>query len=230
MKTTLLLLLVSLSIASRAQPISQQVHTKPGVNPFTRKSWQIGIQGGYSKAEFISRNSTIQLYGGYFVANKLSMGLSGTWVAEWTRNVLHENTLTIGPAIRYQLTQTRISPFLAASYQIGARTLTIANVTVNPAAVVTVITTPTGSYTTISGSNFTYSSSNKPTAIHSRSLTAGISVGVVSSMRVDVALNWQGNAFPAYPEVKRELFQLQFGLNYQPGATYRYSLRRKPIH
>ncbi|QIP12452.1 hypothetical protein G8759_07350 [Spirosoma aureum] len=227
MKTTLPLLLVALSFAGQAQPVSQQVNTQAGLNPFTRKSWQIGIQGGYSKAEFISRNSTIQLYGGYFVANKLSMGLSSTWVAEWTRNVLHENTLTMGPAIRYQLTQTRISPFLAASYQIGARTLTIANVTVNPAAVVTVITTPTGSYSTISGSNFSYTASNKPTAIHSRSLTAGISVGVVSSIRIDLAINWQGNAFPSYPEIKRGLFQFQFGLNYQPGATYHYSLRRK---
>jgi hypothetical protein len=230
MKITLLLLLVALSFAGQAQTVSQQGNKQASVNPFTRKSWQIGIQGGYSKAEFISRNSTIQLYGGYFVANKLLVGLSGTWVGEWTRNFLHENTLTIGPAIRYQLTQTRISPFLAASYQIGARTLTIANVTVNPAAVVTVVTTPTGSYSTISGSNFSYSSSNKPTAIHSRSLTAGISIGVVSSMRVDVALNWHDNAFPAYPELKRGFFQYQFGLNYQPGATYRYSLRRKTIH
>jgi len=199
MKTALLSCLLCLSFTTQAQ----SVIATPDSKPFARKTWLLGLQGGYSKANFLANNLTAQLYGGYFVTNKLLLGLSGTGLAEWTNTIVHDNMLAIGPQIRYQLTQTRFSPFLAASYQFGRYTYSSIEAT-----------TSVTNGSTVAGMSI--AQGHAALTVHSRSFTAGLSIGITRTLRADIGLKWQDIIRPS--EVVKvgsnSLWQPQLGVSY----------------
>ncbi|GAB3889411.1 hypothetical protein [Spirosoma agri] len=203
MKTALLLCVVLFPAFGQAQRVAQKEETQLSAKPFARKTWQIGIQSGYSKATFLARNLSNQLHGGYFIADKLMLGLSAGQSLEWSQKNIVTNTISVGPALRYHLTRTRLSPFIAGSYRFGQYTYSGENASVS------------------SGSSGTRIYSGHSTLnIHARSLTAGLSVGLSSALRADIALNWQDVINPnrEYAVSGNSLLQAQVGVNYSFGT------------
>ena len=76
----------------------------------------MAVSGG----NLIGTRNTLQLNAGYYVANQLAIGLSGTWGREGAGSIAYHE-ITAGPFLRYQITATRISPFIDLSYQFGKR-------------------------------------------------------------------------------------------------------------
>jgi hypothetical protein len=199
MKAFLLLCLYTLAVSTAAQSFAQANNSEITPKPFARKIWQLGIQGGYSKAQFLANNLTTQFYGGYYVANKLMLGASASWSGEWTKRVIETNLLSVGPAIRYQFTQTRLSPFVAAAYRFGTYTFTSQD------------------YSSTSGnSGFRTYQNNTISGIHSRSVSVGLTIGITSALRGEVVANWQDAARPsdAVKIGSSNLWQAQVGLSY----------------
>ncbi|GAB4052741.1 hypothetical protein [Spirosoma litoris] len=213
MKKILLLLLVCLSNYVRAQ---ETPLLKVPVNysqPFARGSWLVGVQAGYSQGVWFGRNLTVHPYGGYFVANKLLLGVTGT-ISQEGFDQVREMINSVGPMVRYQLTRTRISPFLTASCQIGQRTLSGSDSRTTTQTQVIggqVITSTSGSYIFGDGT---------PHLIYTRSMSAGLSMGVTRALRIDLALTSQDQAVSPGSKVDSYtiLWQLQAGLNYKLGG------------
>ncbi|QMW05222.1 hypothetical protein [Spirosoma foliorum] len=213
MRKVLLLLLVCVSGYVRAQ---ETPRLKTPVNysqPFARGSGLIGLQAGYSQGVWFGRNLTIHPYGGYFVANKLLLGVTGTISQEGFDRV-REIINSVGPMIRYQITRTRLSPFLTASCQIGQRTLSGADSRTTTQTQVVggqVITSTSGSYVFSDGI---------PHLIYTRSMGAGLSMGVSRALWIDLAVTSQDQAVSPGSKIDSYtiLWQLQAGLNYKLGG------------
>ncbi|GAB3941107.1 hypothetical protein GCM10028805_03820 [Spirosoma harenae] len=102
------------------QSFSQTVDQPSSLSSFKKKSWQIGVRDWRQGGNLIGIRNTLQLHAGYYLANQLAVGISGTWGREGTSwGAFHD--ITLGPYARYQFTSTRISPFVDVSYQIGRR-------------------------------------------------------------------------------------------------------------
>lgn len=85
--------------------------------PFSRNAWLAGFQVGYSKGTYgKERYSATQAYGGYFVANKIALGLAATWGRE-SFGAAQDVAISAGPLVRYQFTRSRFSPFIVGAYQ-----------------------------------------------------------------------------------------------------------------
>jgi hypothetical protein len=202
MKTVLFLCVILFPAFGQAQRVAQ-AETQRLSKPFARKTWQIGIQIGYSKATFLAHNLSNQLHGGYFITDKLMLGLAAGQSLEWSQKNIVTNTISVGPAVRYHLTRTRFSPFIAGSYRFGQYTYS-------------------GETTSIhSGSSGIQTYSSRSTLnIHARALTAGLSIGLSSALRADIALNWQNVVNPnrEYAVSGNSLLQAQVGVNYSFGT------------
>jgi hypothetical protein len=59
--------------------------------------------------------------GGYYIADRLLIGLASSYTRELAEPVLNKNVFSVGPLIRYQFISGRISPFTELSYQFGRR-------------------------------------------------------------------------------------------------------------
>lgn len=86
---------------------------------FRRGGVLIGVKDGYGRGELFEHRNLMQLYTGYFVTDRLSVGLAGSIVKEWYENYQTRPMFSGGPFARYQFTRTRLSPFLDVNYQIG---------------------------------------------------------------------------------------------------------------
>ena len=227
MKISLLTLLLSLSWLTQAQvPLQSGTHQNYPL-AYQRGMWLVGLQAGHSSAQLIGKNLTAHVYGGYFVANKLLLGLQGTRIQEGLTLPVYDVSYLVGPMLRCQLTRTRISPFIMASCQIGQRTLDQSEPLIATSTSVTV--NSSGTHTSTSTSSF-YIVNPGTHLIYSRSASIGVSIGVITSLRIDVAVNWQdrvsdlGSKFPGY----NGLYQAQFGINYLVGTKPQNS--RKPSY
>lgn len=124
MKPSLALYLVGLVAGLCTQPtFAQKSAFDHSQSKFAAGSWQFGVKGGYGKGNLVRDRSGLHLHSGYYVANKLMVGLGAAWSREWTEQV-SVNDLSAGPFARYQFTTTRCSPFVEASYQFGQRSST----------------------------------------------------------------------------------------------------------
>jgi hypothetical protein len=147
----------------------------------------------------LGNNLTAQIYGGYFITNNVMVGLSGAVSKEETEGIgVRDLVWSVGPTIRYQITRSRISPFVVASYQFGQRTVSGSSQVMGPT----------------SGSRI--SGDNTPRPIQTRMFGFGVSIGIVPALRADLAINWQDKASAYNPTIRLNdgLFQPQFGLHY----------------
>ncbi|GAB4034675.1 hypothetical protein [Spirosoma gilvum] len=199
MKKLLLVGLMTLSIQAFAQ-------NTQGVNRlFQKRTWLVGLQTAFAKGNLNTRNTTkndliFQAFGGYFVVDKLLIGLSGTYMQQQQPLSFQIITPTLGPIVRYQFTQTRVSPYLTASFQIG-RGYTSGILQVDGPNGTKI--TPT--YTT-----------GFPT--YTRSFGAGLSISAVSRFRVDAALHWQDMVDTPNVRFGYGSYQAQAGITYQIGG------------
>lgn len=152
----LLFLLVSRQ-AVYAQTTSPE-HLKKS---FTRGQWQVDLRDGYGRGSLFDNHNAIQIHSGYYIVDKLLLGIGAKWSKEWVGDVSF-NELTLGPLARYQFTRGRLSPYIEASYQFGRRR--------------------SGANSSIS-----YPSLN----MQSVSFSPGLSVGLASSLRIDISYGFQ---------------------------------------
>lgn len=198
MNKALLFLLLSISIAASAQ------QTKDNHQPFQKGTWLIGLQAATMKGYANSQNHdwVAKGFGGYFVAPKLLVGLAGTRFVEQAPLSYKATYYTVGPMVRYQLTRTRVSPFVVTSFQVGQA----------KAAGTLKIDDPSGPKL--------LALSSISSRVYSRSFGAGLSVIVLPALHVDVALNWQD--IVDTPNLNLDYgygrYQLQVGLSYQIGS------------
>ncbi|UFH52816.1 hypothetical protein [Spirosoma sp. KNUC1025] len=191
MRKTLLVYLVCHCWLCQAQNQPQLSTPFNSPKPFNRKDWLFGFQVGYSKNSYLhERYSATQAYGGYFVANKLALGLSASWSRE-SFIAAHDATFSVGPLLRYQFTRSRVSPFIVGAYQWGQATVSSTNTKTFPMA-------------------------ENQRSIQSGYAGLGTSIRVVAEWRVDLLLTWQDK--PAAPESgiqgRYHLLQAQIGANY----------------
>ncbi|MVM34273.1 hypothetical protein GO755_29855 [Spirosoma sp. HMF4905] len=88
---------------------------------FSKGSWQIGLKDGYGSSPILGNRNTAQLTAGYYVANRLLIGLAGSYTRELSEYVINRNLVSLGPLVRYQFISGRISPYAELSYQLGRR-------------------------------------------------------------------------------------------------------------
>ncbi|RIV18679.1 hypothetical protein DYU11_27300 [Fibrisoma montanum] len=128
MKNVLYLCLL-LPCCVNAQASSQQEPIRPAFSQsFDRGNWQFTARGGYLRGILFRNRINAQLNAGYFVADKLLLGVSGLYTREWFGKAGYQ-TLGAGPMVHWQITRTRVSPFVELSYQFERRTLTSPGVT-----------------------------------------------------------------------------------------------------
>lgn len=141
--------------------------TSPNRNSFSKGSWQVGLRDGRTGGNLIGNRNTLQLHSGYFIANQLAVGLSGTWGREGTGSFAYHD-VTVGPYLRYQLTATRVSPFVDLSYQFGRRLASEGSAS-------------------IFGSGFTFAD---PT-VQSAQISPGVSLGIAYLLRAELNYHFQ---------------------------------------
>ena len=186
MKPALYVYLVLLLLSGSKQTAYAQ-STSPELvkKSFTRGQWQLGLKDGYGRGDLLRNHNNFQVHTGYYLADKLLVGLGANWSKEWEGDFKF-NDFTVGPLARYQFTRTRVSPFIEASYQFGRRS-------------------------TGSNSGISYPS----VSIKSAFITPGLSIGVASSLRVDISYGFQ-YLINGYTAVYG---QPQVGINYLFGIN-----------
>jgi hypothetical protein len=191
MKNILSVLLVSVTCCAQAQN-------------FQKGTWLIGLQSAYrlQSDDFFKHGAFVKAYGGYFISNKLLVGLTGTRSLQRAPISFKSTTYTVGPLLRYQLTQTRVSPYLMTSFQIGQRKSSGDWQFDNPNVGV-----------------INYSVQDRSLR-YSRSLGMGLLISVVSGLKLEGSLIWQD--FEGAPNLKLNLkdktnYQVQVGATYQFG-------------
>lgn len=163
MKNSLYLPLLALLISLQfRQAYAQTLTSNQSPTTFHAGRWQLGIKEGYGQGCLLKNRNSFQLHAGYFLINKLAVGLNATWSKEWVGDFGY-NDLSSGPYIRYQFTNSWISPFLEASYQVGERSSD---------------DVPGVSYSSLS--------------IQSTQINSGLSLGLLESLRLDLSyrLEW----------------------------------------
>ncbi|GAB3699905.1 hypothetical protein GCM10027592_26390 [Spirosoma flavus] len=117
------------------QIIAQQVIDSGNPRTAFRKGTeQITITYGYSRGSLVNNRSVTQIQAGYYVANRIMIGLAGSLMKEWLGELSSKNMFSGGPLIKYQFTASRLSPFATLAYQFGKPTI---NPTVNQALLFT---------------------------------------------------------------------------------------------
>ncbi|RYC68609.1 hypothetical protein [Spirosoma sordidisoli] len=204
MKEALLLCLLGLCGSVQAQQPSKTGNAY--TSAYAKGSWSVGVHAGYSKGLILENNSTAQLYAGYFIANRLLLGLGASGSQEWFR-LVRSQTYTVGPMARYQLSRTRFSPFLTASYQFGGRSLSGSE-----SQTMTSVVNTTGGPLVITGTA-RIGGTGISRSVGIFSCGAGVSAGISSALRVDLALSYQ-------QWLDQPLVQPQLGINYLIGKKY----------
>lgn len=162
MKNSLFLSLLAISMSFQVQrAYAQKVTSDQSQTTFHAGSWQLGVKEGYGRGVLLDNKNSLQLHAGYFLIKQLAVGLNATWSKEWQGDFGYKD-LSAGPYVRYQFTNTWISPFIDASYQIGKR----------------------------SADNFP--GDNPSISMQSTQLTPGLSIEVIKSLRLDLSyrLEW----------------------------------------
>ena len=186
MKSALYVYLVSLLLwGTRQVAYAQFTSPEPLKKSFTRSQWQIGLKDGYGRGDLLRNHTDFQAHMGYYLVNKLLVGIGASWSKEWEGGFKF-NDFTAGPLARYQFTRTRFSPFIQASYQLGERS-------------------------TGRNSGISYPSVSTQFAF----ITPGLSIGVASSLRIDISYGFQ-YLINGYTTVYG---QPQFGINYLFGVN-----------
>lgn len=181
-------------------------NTRPAF-AYPKGSWMMGVQGSRTPDNLLGRNTAIHLQGGYFVSDKLLLGLNATWRTK-TADPVRLYSYMAGPQLRFQLTQTRVSPYIAASWQFGFKrdngeqttVVTVYNTTTTPPTTVTAVMT----YRPVEGTK----------AIHSPMLGIGATIGIVPALRAEIAINWQKDFYYGARLFDSTPLQPHIGLNY----------------
>ena len=157
---------------------------------FSAGHWQVNLKDGLGKGNELSeffngqqvyRHNILQAQAGYYVVDGLLVGIGFSWSREWSPDRPIQESFTDfmkGPLIRYQFTNSRVSPFLEASYQFGRRNTDLRTIL-----------------------DFISSSA------HSTLLNTGVSIGLTSFLRVDASYGVQFKTFVnqsfinTYPQV-----------------------------
>ncbi|MCX6214158.1 hypothetical protein [Spirosoma sp.] len=204
MKNALFLCLFTVSVGAMAQRLDHNDIPKP----YQQGTWLVGIQGGYSNGNLMKNYLISHAQGGYFVADKLLIGLSSTQSWEWIRSA-HDNILAVGPMVRYQFTRTRISPFLTAAYQVGSRKSGSSEIQAT-----ILLPQPNGSTTTV-----TLLAPSFPKTVYSRSFGAGVTIGITPALKLDALISWQDKVYKADDGLYSYMgvYQPQLGLSYLLG-------------
>lgn len=165
---------------------------------FPAGHWQINLNDGLGKGSELSRfvnsrevykHNILQAQAGYYVVNRLLLGVGFTWSSEWSPQRADAESFTDfmkGPLLRYQFTNSKVSPFLAASYQFGTRS------------------TGPRSLLDYAGSS-----------VHSTLLSGGINIGLTSRLRVDASYGVQFKTFINQSIIHH---YPQIGINYVFGS------------
>ena len=130
-----LCLLIFLSVTIPQQLIAQQVTSSNTSTAFSKGSQQLTASYGYGQGNLAKNRSVTQIQAGYYVANRLLIGVVGSMMREWIGEFHTDNKFSVGPLVRYQFTSSRLSPFAQLAYQLG-------NPTVAPTQHQAVIFTP----------------------------------------------------------------------------------------
>ncbi|GAB3699435.1 hypothetical protein GCM10027592_25510 [Spirosoma flavus] len=120
MKTNLFIFLFAFLAYMAAQSASAQV--LPRTTASKAGSWQIGLRDGYGNGNLLQHRNSLQPFVGYYLTNRFVAGATASWSKEWVGKIgVHD--LTLGPSARYFFTNTRLAPFLEATYQFGQRSV-----------------------------------------------------------------------------------------------------------
>ncbi|QHV99406.1 porin family protein [Spirosoma endbachense] len=171
-----------------------------GLSPFSPGAWQIGLKSGYSPGSSFPNRFSTQLQLGYFVGNRWSVGLETSWVREW-RNSPVLTSVGVGPRVHYQLTNSKLSPYLAASYQVGKQWLDSLEITYKPRRLT-----------------------------HSVSLTPGLSWQLSSKLRLDLSYRFEYYLSYRFNRTSYQEYALSRYFEYYqvPQLGITYFLGRKP--
>ncbi|ADB37755.1 hypothetical protein [Spirosoma linguale] len=117
------------------QLIAQQLTSSSTSTALSKGSKQLTISYGYGRGNLAQNRSVTQIQAGYYVVNRLLIGVAGSMMREWIGEFNTDNKFSAGPLVRYQFTSSRLSPFAQLVYQLG-------NPTVDPTRNQAVVFTP----------------------------------------------------------------------------------------
>lgn len=155
---------------------------------FRKGSWLMSGRAAY----FSERSSngfdlSAQVQGGYFVADRLALGLKGKYIRDY-RSATFPVTRSwlLGPVVRYHLSRSRIAPFVEGGYQLGR---------VHFDATATNVSYPPIQET-----------------VRVLSLAGGVSARLSQTLRLDITAETQ--QFSYYPIPRKTAIRPEIGLTY----------------
>ncbi|MFD2935201.1 hypothetical protein [Spirosoma flavum] len=116
-------LVIFLFVTIPPQTIAQQLTLSSSRTAFGKGSEQLTVTYGYGRGSLAENRSVIQIQAGYYVANRLLIGVAGSMMRKWIGELHTDNKFSAGPLVRYQFTSSRLSPFAQLAYQLGNPTL-----------------------------------------------------------------------------------------------------------
>ena len=123
MKTIVYLRLVGILLGLITQiGFAQQVSSSYWKTAFKKGTEQITLSYGYGSGYLVQNRSVTKLQAGYYVANRLLVGVGSSLAREWLGEAHTEGQFSVGPLVRYQITSSRLSPFAEVTYQFGRPT------------------------------------------------------------------------------------------------------------
>jgi post-segregation antitoxin (ccd killing protein) len=111
-------LIATLTCANLQNGFAQKTAFDNAQSKFATGSWQVGLKEGYGRGNLFKNRNGLHFHTGYYIVNNLLVGVGAVWSKEWFGDY-NLNDFTVGPFARYQFLNTRISPFMEASYQFG---------------------------------------------------------------------------------------------------------------
>jgi hypothetical protein len=155
---------------------------------FKKGSWLISGRVAYfSERGANGFDLSGQVQGGYFVADRLALGLKGKYVRDYRRSTFPiTRSWLVGPLVRYHLTRGRIAPFVEGSYQLGRVDFDA------------------------TGTNFPYPSIQETVRVVS--LAGGVSARLSQVLRLDITA--ENQQFSYYPSIRKTLLRPEIGLTY----------------
>lgn len=155
---------------------------------FKKGYWLVGGRVSYFSERFSNGfDLSGQAQGGYFVADRLAVGLRGKYIRDYRSSSFPiTRSWLIGPVVRYHLTSTRIAPFVEGAYQVG-------RVGFDGAA-----------------TSFPYPTIRETVRV--LSLVGGLSVRLNPALRLDLAAETQ--QFSYYPSNRKKTIRPGLGLTY----------------
>ncbi|MVM41642.1 hypothetical protein GO730_34845 [Spirosoma sp. HMF3257] len=105
------------------QLIAQQLTSRSTSTALRKGCRQLIVSYGYGRGNLIENRSVVQIQAGYYVANRLLIGVAGSMMREWIGELHTANKFSAGSFVRYQFTSSRLSPFAQLVYQPGDPTI-----------------------------------------------------------------------------------------------------------